>query len=218
MDVDDSDLNLEIPIPLVNPIVTLTLNWPQVDTTGAPIDADTLHSDGTSNDIVNLDVDLIALACAIFGVPNPFDLGFVDLLSLNVNGGVDLAQHFDLNSVLKAQDASIMLEDGTSLPFAFNSPMDIIPNASIHDANQDGKIDFSLHLSPDATLQNETALGFHIGADLTLFDMGDVWGGISLGGDLPLGEIPIYTPDPFALAGFNSQDYQFQVQDYVFPV
>jgi hypothetical protein len=119
-------------------------------------------------------------------------------VSLNVDGGVDLTQHFDLNSVLKAQDASMMLEDGTLLPFAFNSPMDI-KNASIHDADHAGKIDFSLHLTPDATLQNETAFGFHIGADLTLFDMGDVWGGISLGGDLPLGEIPIYTPDPFAL-------------------
>jgi hypothetical protein len=184
-----------------------------VDTNGAPIDADTLHSDGTSpKDIVNLDVDLIALALAVLGIsPNPLDLGFVDLLSLNVNGGVDLTQHFDLNSVLKAQDASIILEDGSSLPFAFGSPLPIIPNASSHDANHDGKIDFGLHLTPDATLQNETALGFHVGADLTLFDMGDVWGGISLGGDLPLGEIPIYTPDAFALGGFNSQDYHFQV-------
>jgi hypothetical protein len=214
LSIDSADVTLEIPLPPPpNTVATLTVNWPQVDTNGAPIDADTLHSDGTSpKDIVNLDVDLIALALAVLGIsPNPLDLGFVDLLSLNVNGGVDLTQHFDLDSVLKAQDASIKLEDGTLLPFAFNSPLDIIPNASIHDANQDGKIDFSLHLMPDATLQNETALGFHIGADLTLFDMGDVWGGISLGGDLPLGEIPIYTPDPFALGGFNSQDYVFQV-------
>ena len=161
---------------------------------------------------------MIALACALGSVPNPLDLGFVDFLGLNVNGGVDLAQHFDLNSVLKAQDASIMLEDGTPLPFDFNSPMDIISNASIHNANQDGMIDFSLHLTPDATLQNETALDFHIGGDLTLFDMGDVWGGICSRWRCSAWRSPLYTPDPFALAGFNSQDYQFQVQDYVFPV
>jgi hypothetical protein len=183
-----------------------------LETNGAPVDADTLHSDGTSVDIVNLDVDVIALACAVLGIPNPLDLGFVNLLALDVNGGVDVAQHFDLNSVLKAQNASIVLEDGSSLPFAFGSPLPTIQNVSSHDANHDGKVDFGLHLTPDATLHNETDLGFHVGADLKVLDFGDPFGALfSLGGDLPLGEIPIYNPAAFALNGFNSQDVHFQV-------
>jgi Bacterial Ig domain len=219
LDIDSATFTKTIELPPVNPVATLTLNWPQVDTNGAPSDADTLHSDGTSPDIVNLDVDVIALALAVLGIsPNPLDLGFVDLLSLDVNGGVDVAQHFDLNSVLEDQDASIMLEDGTLLPFAFGSPLPIIPNASTHDTNQDGQIGFSLHLAPDATLHNETDLGFHVGADLKVLDFGDPFGALfSLGGDLPLGEIPLYDTT-FGLAGFNSQDYQFQVQDHHFPV
>jgi Big-like domain-containing protein len=218
LDIDSATFTKTIDIPPVDPVATLTLNWPHsigestLETNGAPVDADTLHSDGTSLDIVNLDVDVIALACAVLGIPNPLDLGFVDLLALDVNGGIDVAQHFDLNSVLKAQDASIVLEDGSSLPFAFGSPLPIIPNASSHDANQDGKIDFSLHLTPDATLHNETDLGFHVGADLKVLDFGDPFGALfSLGGDLPLGEIPIYNPAAFALNGFNSQDVHFQV-------
>ena len=112
-----------------------------------------------------------------------------------------MAQHFDLNSVLKDQDASIMLEDGTLLPFAFGSPLPIIPNASTHDADHDGQIGFALHLAPDATLHNETDLGFHVGADLKVLDFGDPFGALfSLGGDLPLGEIPLYDTT-FGLAG-----------------
>ena len=130
LDIDSATFTKTIDLPPLNPVATLTLNWPHsrgestLETNGAPSDADTLHSDGTSVDIVNLDVDVIALALAVLGIsPNPLDLGFVDLLSLDVNGGVDVAQHFDLNSVLKDQDASIMLEDGTLLPFAFGSPL-----------------------------------------------------------------------------------------------
>jgi Bacterial Ig domain len=213
LDIDTDTFNKSIDIPPPpNTVTTVTLNWPKVDTNGAPVDADTLHSDGTSPDIVHLDVDVIALACAVLGIPNPLDLGFVDLLALHVDGGVDVAQHFDLNSVLKAQDASIVLEDGSSLPFAFGSPLPIIPNASSHDANHDGQIDFGLHLTPDATLHNETDIGFHVGADLKVLDFGDPFGALfSLGGDLPLGEIPIYNPAAFTLGGFNSQDYHFQV-------
>jgi Big-like domain-containing protein len=205
---------IDLPPP-PNTVTTLTLNWPHstgvstLETNGAPVDADTLHSDGTSVDIVNLDVDVIALALAVLGIsPNPLDLGFVDLVELNVNGGVALAQHFDLNSVL---DAALTLEDGTSLPFAFGSPLPIIPNASSHDANHDGQIDFGLHLTPDATLDNKTALDFHIGGDIGILDFNPGPTLFSVGADLDLGEIPIYHPAAFDVGGFNSQDYHFQV-------
>ncbi len=216
LDIDSAEFTKTIKLPPEpNDIVTLTLNWPHsvgastLETNGAPVDADTLHSDGTSVDIVNLDVDVIALALAVLGIsPNPLDLGFVDLVELNVNGGVALAQHFDLNSVL---DASLMLEDGTLVPFEFGSPLPIIPNVSSHDTNNSGTVDLGLHLTPDATLHNNTALDFHIGGDISILDFVDPLPTLfTVGADLDLGEITLYDPT-FALGGFNSQDYNFHV-------
>ena len=156
LNIDSDTFTTTIDIPPLNPVATLTLNWPQVDTTGAPSGPTTLHSDGTSNDIVNLDVDVIALALAALGIsPNPLDLGFVNLLSLNLNGGVDMRQHFDLNALL---DASLTLEDDTDIPFEFGSPLPIIPNVSGHDENGDGTVALGLHLTLDATLRNQTGL------------------------------------------------------------
>jgi Bacterial Ig domain len=213
-EIDSAEFTKTIDLPPVNPVATLTLNWPHsvgestLETNGAPVDADTLHSDGTSLDIVNLDVDVIALALAVLGIsPNPLDLGFVDLVELNVNGGVALAQHFDLNSVL---DASLTLEDGTALPFEFGSPLPIIQNVSSHDANHDGTVGLGLHLTPDATLHNNTALDFHVGGDIGILDFDPGPTVFSVGADLDLGEITVYDPT-FALGGFNSQDYHFQV-------
>jgi hypothetical protein len=168
LSIDSDEFTTTIDLPPANPVATLTLNWPQVNTTGAPSGPTTLHSDGTSNDIVNLDVDVIALALAVLGIsPNPLDLGFVNLLSLNLNGGVDLRQHFDLDALL---DASLTFEDDAAIPFEFGSPLPIIPNVSSHDENGDGTVELGLHLTLDATLQNVTALGFEIGGDISLFD------------------------------------------------
>ena len=216
LDIDSAEFTKTIKLPPEpNDIVTLTLNWPHsvgastLETNGAPVDADTLHSDGTSVDIVNLDVDVIALALAVLGIsPNPLDLGFVDLLSLNLNGGVALAQHFDLNSVL---DASLVLEDGTPVPFEFGSPLPIIQNVSTHDADHNGTVDLGLHLTPDATLHNNTALDFQVGGDISILDFVDPGPTLfTIGADLDLGEITLYDPT-FPLVGFNSQDYHFQV-------
>jgi Bacterial Ig domain len=215
LDIDSAEFTKTIKLPPEpNDIVTLTLNWPHsvgastLETNGAPVDADTLHSDGTSVDIVNLDVDVIALALAILGIsPNPLDLGFVDLLSLNLNGGVALAQHFDLNSVL---DASLVLEDGTPVPFEFGSPLPIIQNVSSHDADHNGTVDLGLDLTPDATLHNNTALDFQVGGDISILDFTPGPTLFTIGADLDLGEITLYDPT-FALNGFNSQDYHFQV-------
>lgn len=207
--IDSSTFTKTIPIPpFGTPYATLTLNWPQVNTTGAQSGPDTLHSDGTSPDIVNLNLDVIGLALAALGIsPNPLDLGFVNLLALSVNGGIDVAQHFDLKSL--GLHASLQLEDGFMLPdFTFGSPLPIIQNASSHDSNHDGNIGLSLHLTPDATLQNLTALGFNVGASLDLFHFPDPVDAtlVHLGGDFPIGEIPLYHSAPFGLA-FNSQDY-----------
>jgi hypothetical protein len=211
LNIDSATFTKEIDIPPLNPVATLTLRWPQVDTTGAPSGPTTLHSDGESQDTVNLDVDVIALALAALGIsPNPLDLGFVNLVSLNVNGGVDMRQHFDLNALL---DASLTLEDGFDIPFEFGSPSSIIPNlVKNHDQDGNGTVEFDLHLELDATLRNQTGIGFGVGGDISLLEFPDPFGAlVTLGADLDLGEIGIYDSKNFPLVGFNSQDYGFSV-------
>jgi Big-like domain-containing protein len=67
LDIDSATFTKTIDIPPVDPVATLTLNWPHsigestLETNGAPVDADTLHSDGTSLDIVNLDRNRLGL-------------------------------------------------------------------------------------------------------------------------------------------------------------
>ena len=214
LDINSAEFHkiIDLPPPPLTPYATLTLNWPQVDTTGglSPTDPNILHSDGKSPDIVNLNLDLIGLALAALGIsPNPLDLGAVDLLSLHVNGGVDVTQHFDLTSL--GLEASLKLEDGYALPVHFGTPVPIITNAKSHDTNGDNKIDVSLHLSlPNAQLHNETDLGFNVGASLDLLTFPDPFGTlVHLGGDFPLGEIPLYQKT-LGLA-FNTTDYGFGI-------
>ncbi len=96
------------------------------------------------------------------------------------------------------------------MPFNFGTPLDVIQNASSHDVNHDGQIAMDLLLTPNAQLTNQTALGFNIGASLDLLQFPDPVGTlVHLGGDFPVGEIPIYT-NTFGL-NFNSQDYMFAV-------
>ena len=197
LDINSAEFHkvIDLPPPPLTPYATLTLNWPQVDTKGglSPTDPNILHSDGNSPDIVNLNLDLIGLALAALGIsPNPLDLGVVDLLSLHVNGGVDVTQHFDLTSL--GLQASLKLEDGYTLPVQFGTKLPIISNASSHDTNGDHQIGVSLLLSlPNAQLHNETDLGFNVGASLDLLTFPDPFGTlVHLGGDFPLGEIPLY--------------------------
>jgi hypothetical protein len=107
-------------------------------------------------------------------------------------------------------NASLKLEDNTILPLTFGSPLSVIEHASSHDLNHDGTIGMDLLLTPNTQLTNQTALGFNIGASLDLLKFPDPVGTlIHLGGDFPVGEIPIYI-NTFGL-NFNSQDYMFAV-------
>jgi hypothetical protein len=204
--ISSDDAHTTVEIPPGDPVATLSLNFPKVDTTSQPAapGADTIHSDGTSPDIINLNVDAIALALAALGIsPNPLDLGVVDLLSLTVDGGINVTQHFDLKSL--GIDASLKLEDNTVVPLG-----QAITNASSHDANHDGVIGADLVLTPNAQLTNQTDIGAHVGAALDLLKFPDPIGTlVPLGGDFPVGEIPIYD-NHFAL-NFGTHDYQFVV-------
>jgi hypothetical protein len=205
--LDSHDLSTSVDIPPGDPVATLTFNWPQVDTTGGPSATSPISSDGTSPDIMNLDLDALAIVFAALGIPNPFDLDFVNLLSVHLNGGVDVTQHFDLAAL--GLNATLDFEDGTSQLFDFGAPL-TINNASSHDANHDGNVAFDLDLTPNATLHNDTGLGFHVGFDVKVLDFPDPIGAlIDIPVNFPIGDVGLYD-NTFGLA-FNDQHFAFAV-------
>ncbi len=191
--LDSADAHLDVPIPPGDPVATLSFNWPTVNTTSAPSATSMISSDPAteqSPDIVHLDLDALAIVFAALGIPNPFDLDFVNLLSVHVNGGIDVTQHFDLSAL--GLNATLNFEDGSSQLFDFSSPL-TINNASSHDANHDGNIAFDLALTPDATLHNDTGLGFHVGFDIKVLDFPDPIGAlVDIPASFPLGDIGLY--------------------------
>jgi hypothetical protein len=212
LDINSANASTSIDIPPGQPITTITIAWPQVNTTSDPYDpslTNTISSDGTSNDLLNVNLDVIALAFAALGIPNPLDLGWVDLLSLTVNGGINLTDHFDLAAL--GLNATLNFENGTSQPFNFSNPL-TFQNASNLDANHDGTINFDLTLTPDATLTNDLGLGFHIGGALDVLMFGDPIDTslVHLDTALPVGDVPLTgLYDPTFALNFQSQDYAF---------
>lgn len=149
---------------------------------------------------------MIAVALAALGITeNPFDLGFVDLLSAHVNGGIDVTQHFDLHAL--GLESTLLWEDGTSQPFDFTTPL-LVQNAISHDSNGDGDIQLGLDIHPEATLHNDTNLAFHVGFDIKVLDFPDPIGAlVDVPVDFPLGDVGLYDKT-FGL-NFDSQHYDF---------
>jgi hypothetical protein len=201
-----------IPIPPGDPIANLTFAWPNVNTsgTGGP---GTISSVGTSNPIVNLDLDLIALALAALGIsPDPLKGSILgvdyDLLSADVSGGIDVQQKFDLNEL--GLTPTLTLEDGTLEPFTFGMPL-FIQNASTHDSNHDGTLAFSLSLTPDASLHNNTSLAAQLGFGVTALKI-DGFDPLHFDTTIPLGNLGSIYNRTFPV-NFQSASVNFSQSD-----
>jgi hypothetical protein len=94
------------------------------------------------------------------------------------------------------------------MKFVFGDDL-LLENASSYDADGDGIIEFRLDLTPDASLRNETDIGFNVGFTFELLD------------NIPVIDEPIFDAagqagvaslnlfdDTFKLA-FNNQQYDF---------
>ncbi|TAN51912.1 MAG: hypothetical protein EPN21_05315 [Methylococcaceae bacterium] len=94
-----------------------------------------------------------------------FEIGAVDAdVSQNANFG----QEFSLS--VDDMDYVVTLEDNAQFKFALNDGKGLtIPNASLHDADQDGLIEYSLKIAPDAMFSNDTELGLNMGYQLDFF-------------------------------------------------
>ena len=137
--------------------------------------------------------------------------GSFQILDVDVTAGINLLEQF----VLKLLDVqgTLVFENGTqSDPFKLGDDI-IIRDAKNLDANKDGKIEFSLLLKPNVTLDSNISIGFNGAGDLW-FWKNDPTGFIdplhvTLFSE-PIAAIPIDDGGPFALA-FQQQNYGFLV-------
>jgi hypothetical protein len=192
--------------------LSLTLGFPNVNTTGSNGSPGTISGTGTSNDFINLSGDLIAMASdIIFGTDvTDVDLGIlqIDLLDIIVGAGLNVVQKFDLSSA--GLMPMLTLEDGTPEPtFSFTGPLLTIQNASSHDLNHDGMLGYSIGLVPIATLTNNTSVGATLNASITVLaahlDSVGSFTAFQHGTNLQLGTFPPLYSNTFNLNGFGSK-------------
>lgn len=157
---------------LPDDVGSVTLHWPELDTTGSGSGA-VIPGSTASSSLFQVNLDPFAILSDIVtggdvfkgGVKASIPLGFFTiplfsfgytLLQGTVAPHLDMQQMFSLfnNGVTPTLTAS----NGTVVPITLGSA-DIIPNASsLETSPGSGTIDFNLNLSPNTSLGNDTGL------------------------------------------------------------
>lgn len=217
LDLSSDDLGGTIDFPPPLNAFSVEFAWPNITTVGT-FPPNPVEADGASNNFLELELDIDTLVTQLLGIPNFFDppeltagpfFADIDLLDVDITGGLNFLQEFamtlgDLTGVLT-------FEDGTNQLFTIGDDL-LINDASLKDAGGDGDglVEFRFDVVPTATLQNQTDLGFNIGAEISLlsvelgYDIVVASDSITLGpladfGEtLPVGTINIYN-DTFVL-------------------
>jgi len=221
LNLTSDDLNFTINLPAG---FSLNFAWPNLDTTSDPLVGTVVSSDGESNNFFTLGLDVDDLVFTLLELPNPFDINVdfgvgslnLELADLDLSLGLNFLQEFAM--AVNSLTGTITFEDGTSQAFDFDHDIDLT-NASSHDANHNGSITYDLLLTPNATLDNNTDLGFNFGVSFDVLKLSGSYdivvdsGSFQLGPlshagtDIPLGSVDIYD-NTFAL-NYASQDFLF---------
>ena len=149
--------------------VSLVAAIPVIETASTAVDSngdgvsDYLTSSGDAN-FLGIKADIDALITRLLGLPaSPFgveaEFGPVtvgaDLLNYEMTGWMGVGQSFDMS--FGELHGSLAFEDGYVQSFNLNQDFDI-HNASVHDANHDGELDFDLSLTPDVNFYSDLKL------------------------------------------------------------
>jgi hypothetical protein len=221
LNLDSDDASITLPLPADS---SLTFAWPNLDTTSNSSSGNVFSSEGESNNFLQLDVDADAVIFALLGLPNPFGASFdftvgsgsADLLDLDLMAGLNFLQEFAMT--VSSLTGTILYENGVSDVFDFGADI-VLQDASDIDVDNDGLVEFALNLAPDATLHNNSDLGFNVGYQFDVLkahveygipvtgpsgsvDLGPVF---SIGGSAPVASVGVYD-DTFDLA-FASQEW-----------
>jgi hypothetical protein len=205
LDIDTDGLEVTWPIPV--PGADVTLSFPQIGMNSGDL------SDEDSDHILVLNVDLDAAAAELFPpaivLSDPIPGTDIDpqLIDLDIQGFIDLFQKLTVN--LDNLLGKLTLEDGSpAIDFKFGDDLPFVTNASSHDQDGDGQVEFDVAIDTDASLTSDAGLDFGVGASLYLLK------------DLPFGLDPIkvfdealpladfsFFNETFALQGFNQESW-----------
>ena len=211
----DPSLPFTFPLPAG---FSLSFDWPHLSTVSSAQSGNEISGDGASNNFIQLNLDVDFAAAQLFPLfapieaildPDPTSEDNFELLDLDVNAGANFLQEFVIKAL--GLGGTLTFENGETRQFVPGQDI-LIRNASLLEGGDpDSTIDFSLLMTPDVDLHNETSIGFNVGGrlgllknipviDETLFDEGIT---------IPIAGIPIYD-DAFKLH-FNTQGYEFIV-------
>jgi hypothetical protein len=196
----DPSLPFTVPLPAG---LSITFDWPHISTSGGQTGADELTATGASNNFLELGLDVDQLAAEIFPllapITTPDDAHDFEWLDVDLNGGINLLQTFDLKAHGLA--GTLKFEDGSTHAFDFSTPF-LIHNASSLDLDHNG-INFDLALSPLASLRNQTDLGFNVGYSLDVLK------------NIPVVDDTLYHTDGSAnVASLSLYDHTFDLQGF----
>jgi hypothetical protein len=231
LSLSTGDAHIEFPLA---PGFSLGFVFPQVDPQGGPSTADPLVAHDSSDNFVqiNLDVDQFAAnffpPIAAIGAPIPFDVpiplvanisGSVVPFDSDVTGGLKLSQ--DLSMHVVGLKGTLTYEDNSTQDFQFGQAF-TIDHAKAKDANGDSNIDFSLSITPEVELTNNTDIVIDVNLGLELFRISGTFSPI-VGDDshfntalvnfhqgFDIASIPVLHSQPFDLS-FGSQDFTLGV-------
>jgi hypothetical protein len=230
LSLSTDDAHIDFPLA---PGFSLGFDFPEVDPQGGPSTADPLVAHDSSDDFVqvNLDVDQFAAnffpPVAAIGLSIPFDIplavanisGSVTPFDADVSGGLKLSQ--DLSMHVVGLNGRLTYENGSFQDFQFGHSF-TIDNAKTKDANGDTKIDFSLSITPEVELTNNTDIVIDVNLSLELFRISGTFSPL-VGPDehfntalvnfhqpFDIASIPVLHGQPFDLQ-FGSQDFTLGV-------
>lgn len=228
IDLNSDDLGGSIQLPKPLDSISLNFAWPNIETSGTALPNPAVGT-GESNNFFEVVLDVDTLATQLLKLPNIFDpepisigpfFADPDILDVDVIGGLNFLQKFTME--MGDLVGLLNFEDGSSRTFDFGAASLLLARASAIDAagDNDGIVEFSLTVGPEAQLNNDTDLGFNIGAELSLFtvevgyDLGGAIGESTtfgpvadLGVTAPLGSIGVFD-STFAL-NFTNNSYAF---------
>ena len=108
------------------------------------------------------------------------------------------------------QTVDLVLEDDTHIPLTIGTGL-WISDASSHDTNGDGVVNFSFGLDPDVELTNSTSIDVNLSAQVAILrNIPLVDFTVYSDDDIAIADIPIEVySNTFGLSGVGSQDVNF---------
>lgn len=172
-----------------NDYVSAWATVPNFDVQSTGFNGDTLTGFNWQN-FANVTFDLDAIGALIAGYPNdPLTQDFsVGVPGVSIGAEATAADYSLLNNLSYSQYqeldlgdliGTIVFEDGAEYDFVFDEDFSVL-NASQHDANGDGEIEYSLILDTNAELYTQSTIGLHM-YDYFTAVYAYVFGGIDAG-------------------------------------